>query len=181
MGGMPTYVAFLRAVNVGGRVVRMADLRQALEAAGFDEVETHIQSGNVRVRSGRRSPGAVAGELSAVIGAFAGFDVPCVVRTPAQLRATVGAVDAVPPLLPGGRRYLALADGDVPADAVARLDRWDEPGERCKVLGSEILAELANGFQKTKLTNARIERITGRTTTWRDLKVVRALDERWGA
>ena len=178
---MPTYVAFLRAVNVGGRVVRMAALREALEAAGFDEVETHIQSGNVRVRSGRRSTSAVATEMSSVIGAFAGFDVPCVVRTPAELRATVAAVDAVPPLLPGARRYLALADGRVPADAAAQLDAWDEPGERCRVLGSEVLAELANGFQKTRLTNARVERITGRTTTWRDLKVVRTLDEKWGA
>ena len=27
----------------------------------------------------------------------------------------------------------------------------------------------------------RAERVTGRTTTWRDLEVVRAVDERWGA
>ena len=40
---------------------------------------------------------------------------------------------------------------------------------------------MTNGFQKTKLTNTRIERITGRTTTWRDLKVVRVIDEKWGA
>ena len=69
----------------------------------------------------------------------------------------------------------------MPAAAATQLDAWDAPGERCRVLGSEILAELANGFQNTKLTNTRIERITGRTTTWRDLKVVRALDEKWGA
>lgn len=178
---MPSYVALLRAVNVGGRFVKMAELRAALEGAGFTDVETHIQSGNVLVRSGRRSTGAVATEMSRVLGEFAGFDVPCVVRTPAQLRATVLAVDAVPPLLPGGRRYVAFADGAVPTAATEQLDAWDEPGERCRVLGAEILAELTGGFQKTKLTNARIERITGRTTTWRDLKVVRAIDEKWGA
>ena len=50
-----------------------------------------------------------------------------------------------------------------------------------RVLGSEVLAELGNGFQNTKLTNTRIEKMTGLTTTWRDLKVVRALAERWGA
>ncbi|NHA70009.1 DUF1697 domain-containing protein, partial [Phycicoccus flavus] len=37
---MPRYVAFLRAVNVGGRFVRMADLRAALAEAGFGDVET---------------------------------------------------------------------------------------------------------------------------------------------
>jgi uncharacterized protein (DUF1697 family) len=178
---MPSYVALLRAVNVGGRFVKMAELRAALEGAGFTGVETHIQSGNVLVRSARRSTGAVATEMSRVLGQFAGFDVPCVVRTPAQLRATVVAVDAVPPLIPGGRRYVAFADGAVPTAASRQLDAWDEPGERCRVLGAEILAELTDGFQKTKLTNARIERITGRTTTWRDLKVVRAIDEKWGA
>ena len=52
---MPSYVAFLRAVNVGGRFVKMAGLRTALEDAWFTDVATHIQSGNVFVRSGRRS------------------------------------------------------------------------------------------------------------------------------
>ena len=178
---MPSYVAFLRAVNVGGRFVKMAELRLELEDAGFTDVETHIQSGNVFVRSGRRSTAAVGTEMATVLGEFAGFDVPCVVRTPTQLRAALTAVDAVPALIEGGRRYVAFADGPVPSAAAAQLDAWDAPGERCRVLGSEILAEMANGFQNTKLTNTRIERITGRTTTWRDLKVVRALDEKWGA
>jgi uncharacterized protein (DUF1697 family) len=178
---MPSYVAFLRAVNVGGRFVKMAELRVALEDAGFTDVATHIQSGNVFVRSGRRSCAAVATEMSSVLEEFAGFTVPCVVRTPAELRAALAAVDAVPPLIAGGKRYVALADGAIPAAAATELDVWDAPGERCRVLGSEILAELANGFQNTKLTNTRIERITGRTTTWRDLKVVRAIDQKWGA
>ena len=50
-----------------------------------------------------------------------------------------------------------------------------------RAVGAEVLAELAVPFHRTSLTNARIERITGRTTTWRDLGVVRAIDERWGA
>ena len=178
---MPSYVAFLRAVNVGGRFVKMAELRAALTEAGFTDVETHIQSGKVFVRSGRRSTRGVATEMSQVLEEFAGFDVPCVVRTPAELRASLAAVDAVPRLIAGGKRYLAFADGAVPSAAAEQLDAWDEPGERCVVLGAEILAEMANGFQGTRLTNTRIERITGRTTTWRDLSVVRTIDEKWGA
>ena len=67
---MPSYVVFLRAVNVGGRFVKMADLRTALEQAGFTEVETHIQSGNVLVRSGRRSPAAVGTDMASIMGGF---------------------------------------------------------------------------------------------------------------
>ncbi|HET9022107.1 MAG TPA: DUF1697 domain-containing protein [Ornithinibacter sp.] len=179
---MPSYVAFLRAVNVGGRFVKMAELRTVLEDAGFGDVATHIQSGNVFVRSTMRSDAKVAAAMSRTLGEWAGFDIPCIVRTPAQLRGVVAAVDAVAPLLDGGgKRYVALADGPVPAAAAAELDAWDRPGERARVLGSEVLAELTIGFHRTTLTNTRIERITGRTTTWRDLAVVRALDEKWGA
>src|SRR5690349_7824775 len=137
MSAMQSYVAFLRAVNVGGRFVKRAELRAALEEAGFTDVATHIQSGNVFVRSPRRSTAAVGTEMATVLGEFAGFDVPCVVRTPAELHAALVAVDALPALIEGGRRYVAFADGTVPAAAATQLDAWDAPGERCRVLGSE--------------------------------------------
>jgi uncharacterized protein (DUF1697 family) len=181
MVAVPSYVAFLRAVNVGTRFVRMAELRTALEDAGFTDVETHIQSGNVHVRSRRRSPGAVATEMARVLGEWAGFEVPCIVRTPAQLNALLEEVDAVPALLPGpGRRYVALADGEVPADAARTLEDWDRPGEAARALTGAVLAELTVDFHRSTLTNARIERITGLTTTWRGLEVVRTVDDRWG-
>ncbi len=42
------YVAFLRGINVGGKnVISMADLRTEFEDAGFEAVQTYIQSGNV--------------------------------------------------------------------------------------------------------------------------------------
>ena len=179
---MPSYVAFLRAVNVGGRFVRMAGLRAALVEAGFTDVETHIQSGNVFVRSARRSTASVAAELSRVTAAFAGFDVPAVVRTPAQLREALRVADGIPPMLDGElRRYLALADGPVPVAAAATLEAWDRPGERVRVLGWEVLADMTSGFHRTTLTPPRLERLTGLTTPWRDRSVVRAVDERWGA
>ncbi len=181
MVAVPSYVAFLRAVNVGKRFVRMAELRAALEAAGFTDVETHIQSGNVRVRSRRRSPEAVAREMAVVLGARAGFDVPCIVRTPERLHALVEEADAVPCLLPGdGRRYLALADGDVPADAARTFEAWERQGEAARALSGAVLAELTVDFHRSTLTNARIERMTGLTTTWRGLDVVREVDDRWG-
>ena len=52
---MPTYIALLRAVNVGGRIYKMADLREHLTESGLEDVETHIQTGNVRFRSSMRS------------------------------------------------------------------------------------------------------------------------------
>ena len=83
---MAVWIGFLRAVNVGKRQVRMQALRELLEAEGYEEVETHIQSGNVKVRSGSRSAAKVEADLRRAISAGFGFDVPVVVRTPGQLR-----------------------------------------------------------------------------------------------
>ena len=41
---MATYIAFLRAINVGGRFVKMSDLRAGLSHKGFGEVESYIQT-----------------------------------------------------------------------------------------------------------------------------------------
>jgi len=54
---MSRYVAFLRAINVGGRaIVRMTDLRDAFVAAGCKQVRTYIQSGNVVFESSAKDP-----------------------------------------------------------------------------------------------------------------------------
>lgn len=179
---MPRYVAFLRAVNVGGRFVTMAQLREALTAAGFDDVETHIQSGNVLVGSRRRSVMSVATELERCLGEWAGFEIPAMVRTTAEVTDLVGRVDGIPPLHGGteGRRYVAFASGPIPPGAAESLDGWDRPGERAVVLGADVLAEFTRPFHEITLTNARIEKITGLTTTWRDLGVVRDIAEKWG-
>jgi uncharacterized protein (DUF1697 family) len=68
---MPTHVALLRGVNVGGVKVAMAELRKLVESLGHEDVSTYIQSGNVLFTPGPGSgdAGAVAAELSAAIEA----------------------------------------------------------------------------------------------------------------
>ena len=84
---MADYVAFLRAINLGkNRKFPMAELRTCLEAAGFDEVETYIQTGNVRLRSSLRSPVRLAERLEEIFEADRGFAVPTVVMTANELR-----------------------------------------------------------------------------------------------
>jgi uncharacterized protein (DUF1697 family) len=53
---VPTYVALLRGINVGGKnLIRMPALKAAFEDQGFQDVATYIQSGNVVFA--RRRPG----------------------------------------------------------------------------------------------------------------------------
>ncbi len=178
---MPTYISFLRAVNVGKRKVLMADLRAWLVEAGYRDVETHIQTGNVRVTTGTRSTTKVAAALEELMAERAGFDVPNIVLTPAELTEVFATAQSLEAPLPGEvRRYVTFLRDPAPADAAAELDAWDVDGERVRVVGRAVHWWLAKPTQDARLSNARLEKALGPGTT-RDLKVVSALAGKWGA
>ena len=84
------YVALLRGINVGGKnLVKMADLRAALESRGFADVATYIASGNVLFRVPRQRREELAARIeSELIGRF-GNELKVVLLTEAQLKAVV--------------------------------------------------------------------------------------------
>ena len=83
------YVALLRGINVGGRnIVRMADLRAAFEEAGYTEVSTYIQSGNVLFESGM-PPAGLERAIEAMLDSRFGLSLVVVVRSHRQLRDVV--------------------------------------------------------------------------------------------
>ncbi|NMM21887.1 MAG: DUF1697 domain-containing protein [Phycicoccus sp.] len=181
---MPTYISFLRAINVGGRFVKMADLRTGLSRQGFGDVESYIQSGNLRFTSSLRSAAKVELVLEAGLAELCGFTVRAIVRTPEHLAgvASYGSdLGADLELPPGGevRRYVTFLK-DEPGDGlVAMINGWDVVGERARVAGREVYLWLAHPSHEATLTNARIER-GGVVATTRDWKVVTALGEMWG-
>jgi uncharacterized protein (DUF1697 family) len=84
---MAEWVCFLRAVNLGARNrVSMPQLRKALLAAGFEDVRTYLQSGNVVLKSRRRAEADVASAVRSVVGVEFGIDTPVLIRTPQQVR-----------------------------------------------------------------------------------------------
>jgi uncharacterized protein (DUF1697 family) len=177
---MPTYIAFLRAVNIRPRMVKMDQLRKVLETSGFSDVDTHIQSGNVKVGSSLRSPRRVEERLREVISAEFGFDVPAVVRTPDQLRRLAREAEVLEsPLTSDAGRYVTFMTGPLDPQGVRALHEWDVATEAARVIGNDVVLFLANGVQGAKLTNARIEKLTGAIGTARNISVVRALAEKW--
>ena len=179
---MPTFACFLRAVNVKPRWVKMELLRKHLSDNGFTAVETHIQSGNVLVTTPMRSVAKVAASLHDMLSAQFGFDIPVIVRTPAQLTDLASEVDGLPsPLSADSRVYVTLAAGPLDPAGVAALDGWNQPGERAEVRGSDVVLWFDVPSHEARLTNARIERLAGTPVTTRDLKVIRALAQKWGA
>src|SRR5690348_17040524 len=94
---MPTYVALLRAVNVGGYgKLSMADFRTLLEGLGFKNVQTYIQSGNAVFdappsAAAPGSPARVGAAISAALAKLMGAPVDVIVRTHDQLTRLIAA------------------------------------------------------------------------------------------
>lgn len=168
---MPTYIVLLRAVNVGGRnKVPMADLRAAASDAGFGDVATHVQSGNL-ICSSRKGPPAVAKAVQKLIADEFGHDIEVIVRTPDALAALVAAnpwPDADPKQ--SGVVFLAgECDGELDA---ARF----EP-DVCRATGADVFVNCPTTFASTKLTAGWVEKQSGQAGTRRNWNTVHKLLE----
>ncbi|HET7904254.1 MAG TPA: DUF1697 domain-containing protein, partial [Candidatus Eisenbacteria bacterium] len=86
LAAMPRYAAFLRAINVGGRVVTMERLRGVFDEAGFPGARTILASGNVVFEAGARAAAAgLEAKIAAALKAALGYEVATFIRTPAEL------------------------------------------------------------------------------------------------
>ncbi len=176
---MSTYVAFLRAINVGGRFAKMADVRAGLADRGFGDVESYIQSGNLRLTSALRSAPKVEAALETALEQVCGFTVRTVVRTPARLgELTSYGMGLESPLEGEVRRYVTFLQDDPDDSFIAMMNGWALAGERAHVHGRELYLWLGHPSHQAKLTNAKIER-GGLVATSRDWRVVSALGTMW--
>lgn len=90
MGTRVNYLALIRGINVGGKnLIKMADLREALEGRGFADVATYIQSGNVLFSALRQRREALAADLESQLSDAFGMGLKVVLLTEAQLRRVV--------------------------------------------------------------------------------------------
>ena len=103
---MATYVAFLRAINLGAtRKFPKDDIVAATEAAGFEDVATHINTGNVRLSTTMRSRARIEAALEAAYLADRGFEVPTIVYAGSELREVHEHASTVDH---AGKHYVAL-------------------------------------------------------------------------
>lgn len=119
---MPRYAVLLRAINLGAtRKVPMPRLRELLEADGFTDVATHVNSGNVVLES-PDSAAKVAARVAELLHAEFGFEVPTIVRTKAQL-AKVVATDPIPGAADDPKCYqVTFLDRKLPASTWSDVD-----------------------------------------------------------
>ncbi|WP_134739465.1 DUF1697 domain-containing protein [Nocardioides sp. 503] len=175
---MATYVAFLRAINLGAtRKFPKAAIVAATQAAGFADVETHINTGNVRLSTAMRSRARIETALEGAYRESQGFEVPTIVLSQAELGRVV---DDAAELGEGheGRHYVSLLKQEPDPEAARTLEARTTEEERVVVRGRAVHLLVRESYLDSMTTNATVERLLGVATN-RNLTVLSAVRRKW--
>ncbi len=178
---MPTYVAFLRAINLGpNRKFAKAAIVEAVEECGFTDVETYINTGNVRFSASMRSPAKVEQALERSFRKHAGFEVPTIVFTTAELRQIAADASEIAELHQNtGAHYVSLLKEKPKAADVKKLEALDHGEDLAVIRGRGAHLLVVTPSARGRLSNATVEKLLGVATN-RNLNVIRTLAEKWG-
>lgn len=188
--GARTHLALLRGVNVAGRSVPMADLREVVSALGWRDVSTYIQSGNIIGTP--PDPEAAIEELAATLESALtqsfGMGIPAVVLSRAEVRHALAHVPYVAEPNPARVHVIAFAEPRSPqqADRLAALAAslaQDGGRDRAVTAGRFVYLHTPDGYARSKLAvlASRLpEDPMSSAGTARNLRTLRRLAELMG-
>jgi uncharacterized protein (DUF1697 family) len=172
-----TYIALLRAVNVGGNILRMQRLRELWSELGFTNVRTYVQSGNVVFDASRKPASWLPAVERRLLGETR-LPVSVIIRTPDQM----GEIIANNPFLANPavdlkKLGVTFLSNEPYPDSVKILSAIDTGSDQFQVVRQEIYIHCPGGFAEFKLTTKVIEKILSVKATTRNWNTLNKLHE----
>ena len=174
---MPRYVAFLRAVNVGGHnTVRMDFLRRLFVSLGFSNVETFIASGNVVFETPSKSAKALERVIEDRLREALGYEVATFIRTGAELAAIANYKPFSQSDLDGAvaLNIAFIADG-LDDETSQKLMALRTDIDDFHIHGREVYWLCRKKQSGSKISNAVLEKALCRKATLRGANTVRKM------
>ena len=177
---MATFLAFLRAINLGRtRVFPKGDIQRVVTEAGFENVETHINTGNVRFESRMRSRAKIEATLEQAFARDRGFEVPTIVYTAKEFAALAAEAQAITAAHPGlARHYVYLLKEPLTDEQRATVEEATTGAGRMLVRDRAAHALLRPGYQDGTVDPLGAAKLLGVATN-RNLNVVTTLAAKW--
>lgn len=173
---MPKYVAFLRAINVGGHTVKMDHLRQLFEALGFAKVETFIASGNVIFESRSKNTKALETRIENHLRGTLGYTVATFIRLTSEL-AAIGRYRPFDPELiaQGGTLYIGFTANEPSEEAKQAVQALTTNDDALHLSGREVYWLCRKKSSESEVSGAVIEKTLGTLATFRNSNTVRRI------
>jgi uncharacterized protein (DUF1697 family) len=163
---VPRHVAFLRAINIGGRRASREQLTTCLESLGFENVATFRASGNLIFDADRESEAALIARINDALTQSLGYEVRAFLRNAPQVRE-IAAMDPFPPKVvraSGGRLQVALL-AKPPAKPVRNeVLSMATDADPLAVHGRELYWLPSGGTMQTDLNLRAIDNLVGENT-----------------
>jgi uncharacterized protein (DUF1697 family) len=170
---MPRYIAFLRAINVGGHVVKMQVLKELFERLGFANVETFIASGNVIFQSPAKSA-AVEEKIERLLEKELGYAVQTFVRSDVEV-ARIAAFEPYAEVSESSTLYIGLLKHAPDAAVEKRLLAAQTERDAFRLDGREIYWRCRGPSSESTFSGTKLERTLGMPTTLRNANTLRRL------
>ncbi|MBC8086446.1 MAG: DUF1697 domain-containing protein [Phycisphaerae bacterium] len=179
---MQRYIAFLRAVNVGGRVVKMAQLKATFESVGFANVETFIASGNVIFSARTAAIPVIVRKIERALLDNLGYEVAVLIRTDSELAALAT------------RKYAVFSETEVAAahslsvgllhdrpdkSAASALATFNTDVERFGTHDREIYMLMLQPTAQSTFSIKKLEKALQADTTFRNFNTIERLVKKY--
>lgn len=174
---MPKYIAFLRAINVGGHhSVKMDFLRSLFESLGFSNVETFIASGNVVFEAASKNAQALEREIENRLREALGFEVATFIRTDTELAAVASYKPFSQSELDGAAALnIAFLAGGLDDKSIQKLMMLRTEIDDFHPHGREIYWLCREKQSDSKISNAVLEKAIGQKSTLRGANTVKKM------
>lgn len=173
---MTRYIAFLRAINVGGRTVKMDELRALFAGMGFGAVETFIASGNVIFTTQETNAPALQARIETELQRALGYAVATFLRTDAEVTA-VAHYTPFPPVMmaaAGALNVAFLAAPLTPQDE-AKVLALRTAIDDFHLHAREVYWLCQTKQSESTFSNVVFERTLGKRATFRGMNTVQKL------
>ena len=174
---MPKYVAFLRAINVGGHTVKMDYLRSLFESVGCANVETFIASGNVIFDSNFRNTTSLEQKIEKHLRKILGYEVRTFIRATSELTevADYKPFSKAELKAAGNTLYVGFLADEPSNEAKKKLFSLSGPRDEFAVHGRELYWLIRTSFSESAVSGALLEKTLGMPATFRNINTVKRI------
>lgn len=177
---MPKYIAFLRAINVGGHLVKMDHLRLLFAGLGFANVETFIASGNVIFDSTSKSPRALEKKIQTCLLESLGYEVTTFLRTVPEVVSIAEYKSFPDSELAVHTLYIGFMAEEPKQKANEKLLQLKTQIDDFNLQGREVYW-LCRGKFSEQVSGAEVAKALGVPITLRNLTTVKRLAAKYSA
>jgi len=179
---MTKHFAFLRAINVGGRNVKMDRLREIFTSMGFTNVETFIASGNIIFDSKSKDVDKLMKKIENALLETLGFEVAVFIRSDSELVGIAGYMPFPKPQMDSATALnVAFLSEPLDVESKKLVMALKSDIDNFHVHGREVYWLCLEKQSDSKFSNAALEKTLGAKSTIRGLNTVRKLADKYAA